>query len=264
MPEYAVIEAPSLEEISTDDMLAFRTPADITNIIGYMLYYKVYTGSDDYDDTGISDRNYFDAASYSNATVPAGENVPKQRGFFKMGQSGYYSLGKYLVEQSAIGGENTIVYIDFRELDAGIPPAIYLDADKQGNPLVELARGVRDNRSDTAEPLLDFYDDWDYNVGDDDDYEDSDLLRNNGTSGLLQYQPAHSSTDFENIRKVASPLTEHKSFPLFTDSNPDLYIAIAVHSYGQDFASGKLQDLTSQPIHLGYIVITQVSDKDRN
>ena len=78
--------------------------------------------------------------------------------------------------------------------------------------MVELARGVRDNRSDTAEPLLDFYDDWDYNVGDDDDYEDSDLLRNNGTSGLLQYQPAHSSTDFENIRKVASPLTEHKSF----------------------------------------------------
>ena len=259
LPDYAAIEAPTLVESPLENkILAFQTPTDTTNIIGYMLYYKIYSSFGDYEDTGKSDKNYFDPISYTNGEIPSGETVPKQKGFFKMGQFNYYSLGKYLIPQNAVGGGNINVYIDFSNLSDTVIPGAYLNTKRSGSPLVQLVRGIRDSRANTY--LLEFYNNWEFYDNDSDNYEDSDMLRNNNTSGLLQYQPVYSSTDYENIRKVAAPLTEHSEHPLSEGS--DLHIAIVVHSYGQDFESGKLQDLTSIPVYLGYVIIEQVSDLD--
>ncbi len=235
IPDYIAIEAPI--KVSTESSLsvAFTAPADDLYIEGYVVYYKIYAGNTDRSNVGEADVTKFSSESaYSNNEIPIGEAVPKTQGYFRMGKSEERDFNDPTIKHSDVGA-NTMVEIKFDSQNG-------VNAYANAADIESLARGVVDYRSSSH--FIPFYGDWSISS----DWIDSDLRRNTGSSGFLQYQPVDNEDDYKSIEKISTSLEELAS--ISSGSEP-IQIGIAVHAIGRDPAT--LQPLYSSPVHLGFI-----------
>ncbi len=241
IPDYIAIEAPIGASTDPSLSVAFTTPADDLYIDGYIVYYKIYTGDSDRSDTGEADATKFSSESaYSNNEIPIGEAVPKAQGYFRMGKVGENDFNEPTIIHTDVGA-NTTVTIEF-DFDTE-----EVNASVNATSIEKLARGIVDYRR-SGEPFRSFYADWSISSTPDTGWTDSDLRRNTGSSGFLQYQPVDNEDDYNSIKKISTSLEESASL---SDGNEIIQIGIAIHAVGKDPAT--LQPLYSSPVHLGFI-----------
>jgi len=273
LPQVVLLDKPKkLERVHASDgteqslpstVVAFAFPDDDTNIIGYVIYYKVYySGISDPDYINDNDKKHFDENSYigPNNEMQPGSIIPNKRGFLKLGEFGKSELGEYYI---AHNGSQKAVYIDFDPGGSGASdsnlreePIIGYDYPvTKNNKIKVLARGFidpTDVRGSTetypGDKLRSFVKDWEYDFGGD-GYNDGDLRR--GYS-LLEKQPGLT---VEVIRSCGVPYFKVRT-PV------QLRIGFVVHSYGR--IKGSLQPVTSKPVYLGDVVYSPVHDANRN
>jgi len=255
------LEAPPLPPT----VVAFAFPKNDADIIGYVIYYKVYYSSSTQDPDYWEDTKYFDENTYvgNNNEMQPGDAIPNQYGFLRIGEFGKSEFGDYDIRHN---GSQKAVYIDF---DPGGKGADGRDANLRNEPIIGydypvtednkikvLARGFIDP-TDTREAtetypgdkFRSFVNDWDYDDDDGDGYHDGDLRRGDY---LLGNQPGQT---LEHIRRSGEPF--------FQKSPPSqLSIRFVVHSYGR--TKGNLLPLTSKPVYIGDITYSPVRDADRS
>ncbi len=258
LPDYVALEAPdAYSGTLPSTVVAFTEPSD-SNIVGYALFYKIYAGSDDFDDE--DDPDWFDETSsyYSGDTeISTGDTVPNKRGFFKVGERGDDSDTMWTSYLIPAQGAGTTIYIDFDISETGTtysrlrdPPVVGVgwDGTHPTATIMELARGFRDPTS-SSDTLLEFVADWDFDDGSpDDDYNDGDLRR--GYS-KMKYQPG---TTLSDVEACGTALYD-------SPSADDIYIGFVVYSFGRD--PSILTALESKPVYLGRILYSPVDDADR-
>ena len=234
-----------------DTVIAFGLPDDDTDIIGYVIYYKVYYSASrdpDYREDG----KYFDENSYisTNDEMQPGSAIPNQRGFLKVGEYGKSEFAEYYIGHR---GNQKAIYIDFDPGGEG-----GADANDRNQPIIGydypvteknkvkvLARGFIDPRDETGNKFRSFVADWEY----DDRYHDGDLRRG---YFLLDNQPGRTE---EDIRRCGNPYFKNRS--------PDgtLRIGFVVHSYGRIQSSFK--PVTSKPVYFGDVGYSPIHDSHR-
>ena len=258
LPDYITLEAPeSYSGTLPSTVVAFTEPDD-SNIIGYALYYKIYSGLSDL--SSENDEDWFDEASshYTETDIPTGSTVPNQRGFLKAGESGNRATTMWSTSLIPAQGVGTDIFIDFdygavvsTAGDDRLEPVVGTNWD--GNipttVLMTLARGFRDPTNTSSDELLKFVADWDFNDGSPNDgYHDGDLRRG-----------------YNNISKqpgTTRAIVDSCGTPLFnTSPSSELYIGLVVHSFGYDPST--VAPLYSKPLYLGEIRYQQVNDVDR-
>lgn len=266
LPQVILLDKPKkLENVHPSDgtelplpstVIAFAFPDDDTNIIGYVIYYKVYYGGTrDPDYINDTDKRFFDENTYvgPNAEMQPGSNIPNKRGFLKLGEFGKSELGEYYI---AHNGSEQAVYIDFdpggrgaTDSDLREEPIIGYDYPvTESNKVKVLARGFIDPTD--SDKLRSFVKDWEYDFGNKvDGYHDGDLRR--GYS-LLGKQPGLT---VEVIRSCGVPYFENRR-------PSELRIGFVVHSYGR--TKGSLQPVTSKPVYFGDVVYSFVQDANRS
>jgi len=274
LPQVVLLEKPiRLERVDASDgsgsqelpstVIAFGFPDDDTNIIGYVIYYKVYYSSTE-DPDYRRDERYFDENSYSgsNEEMQPGDIIPNQRGFLRIGEFGASEFGEYDIRHN---DSQEAVYIDFDpggrgggNSDQREEPIIGYDYPvTEDNKVKTLARGFIDptDRREGTETypgtkFRSFVKDWEYDFNNRGDrYHDGDLRRG---YYLLRNQPGR---EIESIERCGTPYFQNHS-------PSQLRIAFVVYSYGR--IKGALRPITSKPVYFGYVDYSPVHDANRD
>ena len=177
LPNYEVLEAPTVYSPPGSSTVGFETPGDDT-IDGYIIYYKIYY----YGDTQIDDdEDQFDESYYSNDDLPSGTSVPESLDFYNLGFVDDTSNTSY--PHIPLTGSSHQVYFDFSQTLLRLDdPELYIDSTSYNSAIGIPARGVT-------------YDDV-YNSGDNtfkrflknyefDPYLDADLVSMKSSAGTL-------------------------------------------------------------------------------
>lgn len=282
LPEYAEISkpVPITDSGFSSAVLGFRTPADTTDITGYVLFYKIYTSNSDFNATDASNKSdvdYFDENSYisSNVDMPPGDVIPFQRGFIRIGDPnvvGTPSDNNFQISSAALSIPGTEVYIDFDYPQPGdvatdfpngqgfadrgsAPPTLMIGSYDPVDVLTELARGITDPDFTGSISYLSFVDDYDYENSDTDGHNDADLHRK------LNVTPSTNITTLISSLNTGTALVDYTP-PISPLVNGEIQIGVAVYSVGVDPAT--LQLITSKPVLLGRVRYTELRDIDRD
>ncbi len=301
LPDYSSLEKPVMmtkvdfiddpaEPDLPNTVIAFKTPVNDTNILGYSIFYKVYY-SDSADPDFILqpgappetkvDKDYFDEFTYINDNVEMqpGDTIPNQRGYLKIGIMGSSTFGEYTI---ANPGPNEAIYIDFDPDGEGasqsdpnkrLEPVIGYDYNEAATPHVFpekiLVRGFLDPADQTEYSLTSGFDkrrsglnpgktfrsfvaDWKYDRNDDNDHIfDGDLRR-------AYYVISHQPSDYGNL---GDPF--FSGDPLPATPAGDVVIGIVVFSFGRNISGGQLTAIASKPVYIGSIKYTDFHEVNR-
>jgi len=275
LPQALLLEKPiRLERVDASDsprnqelpstVIAFGFPDDDANIIGYVIYYKVYYSSTQDPDYRVDER-YFDENTYigSSTEMQPGDIIPNQRGFLRIGEFGKSEFEEYDIKHN---DSQAAVYIDFDPGGLG-----GVNSNQRGEPIIGydypvtednrvkvLARGFidpTDTRKGTATypgtKFRSFVKDWEYDFDNRGDrFNDGDLRRG---YNLLGNQPGR---EIKSIERCGTPY--------FRDRSPSqpLRIGFVVHSYGR--IKGTLRPITSKPVYFEYVDYSPVHDANRD
>jgi len=259
LPE--IISLPKPSKVNTESLglnssvLAFRTPADITNIQGYVLSYKVYYSQTDFDKEEDESKWFYENYYINeNDEMQPGPVICDQRGYIRTGElySDSDSYPSFQIVNPPVSA--TIIYIDF---DSVLNRLVM--SDESPNPIVgfeypittvrnTLVRGVIDPTSNDNSFRL-FTADWDFEDGTSgDNFNDADLRRK-----------------YNKPQSITTPLTTtdfYMSGSSFWDiaiQNPtQLIIGFVVYSYG--FDPSKFQNLYSKPVFIGAVGYSPLYD----
>ena len=259
IPENRSLEKPIVLDSSKlglySSVLAFKTPSDTTNILGYALFYKVYYSQSDFDNEQDKDK-WFDEYSYinDNDEMQPGSVIGNQRGFIPVGELGAetQSYPSYLIEDPPM--PSTTIYIDFDSIQHRL-----VISNDSPQPIVgfeypistvkyTLARGIIDPTAGSDDSFRLFVADWDYDDGQpDDNFYDADLRR--------RYDIPASN--------IPATVTEYYmgGDPFFeiADQEPTQFlIGFVAYSYGID--PSNFQILTSKPVFVGVVGYSPISD----
>jgi len=301
IPDYSSLEKPikmSFVDIVDDPaepplpaaVIAFKTPSDDTNIVGYSIFYKVYYS--DFADPDFVlqpgalpgtkvDIDYFDEYTYinNNDEMQPGDIIPNQRGYLKIGIMGSSTFGEFTIENP---GPNEAIYIDFDPDGEGaiqsdpnkrLEPVIGYDYDEVATPHVFpekiLVRGFIDPADQTKYSLTSgidkrrsglnpgntfrsFVADWKYDRNDDGDHIfDGDLRR-------AYYVLSNQPSDYQNL---GDPF--FSGDPLPATPAGDVVIGFVVYSFGRNTSGGQLLPIASKPVYIGSIKYTDFHEVNR-
>ena len=258
IPEFTSIDPPTVVDTDiSETMVAFKTPSDDKNILGYMIYYKIYTDTGNYQ----ADKTYFDSGDDS---IKPGDTDLINKGFSRVGirsNSGteLSSNAEGTIKEIGKDSDSEVIFINIDSNSSQEPKVGYLENYNSSNPLpkfetlqaldISLTRGYTDIRKDDSQ-LLSFVNDW--SVGSTkEDYFDGDLR----VPAPVRDQPGRSSN--LNSWQQLDPLYTTASIP------PELYIAFAVYTLGLEIGGGKLSFMYSQPLHLGRVSYSVIKNKVR-
>ena len=261
IPSYSHLEKPvkmSSYYSATGDgvtLVGFTTPSNDTNILGYNIFYKIYSQD---DSTEIEeDENYFDENYYidDNTEMETGDKIPNKRGFIKLGEYGesatvnFFNTPYYLLHP----GAGIPVYIDFNPTnvsddlsgDNRAQPVITLNAPGDSNKIKTIARGFRDSASYPDDKFLPFVNDWNFESNVTGSSVDGDLIR---AYYLRSRQPASESVSGSAIFDQTVGV--------------DIIIGFAAYSTGLDVTGGNFAKIDSKPVFLGFILYPAANDTD--
>jgi len=250
-------------------VIAFRTPSNDANILGYSIFYKVYY-SDSVDPDFISqavgdkdDKDYFDEYTYinDNQEMQPGDYIPNERGYLRIGELGKNTFQEYIIGHP---GPDEAIYIDFDPNETGIS-----NPDNRDEPLIgynfknstphvtavkKLARGFADPTENSDNSFRSFVNDWDFDLNDDGDkFHDFDLRR-----GYYLLKDQLPPVSLETIQDVGTP--HFISIP-----SGDMTIGFVVYSFGRDISGGTIQPIVSKPVYIGDIKYSPINDtQDRD
>lgn len=267
LPDTLSLDKPEIVSVTSNKVLAFITPDDTTNILGYTVYYKVYFSQTDFDNEQ-DESVWFDEGTYINSDdeMQPGPVIPNQRGYIRVGNyaPGSTSAPSYESYQIENPGNSTTMYINFDSGGAGVfdenspMPIVHLGYPVITTVLNTLVRGVNDDtdtnlafRSFVKNPLNpgSAAGDWDYVNSDTDGFYDGDLRRK------------RNLTSTNDVTSMTSYLMSGEPFAgLPTPS--DLIIGIVVHSFGLDPVN--LQPLYSKPVYVGTVGYSPLTDTSRS
>jgi hypothetical protein len=261
IPSYSYLEKPvkmSSYYSATGDgvtLVGFTTPSNDTNILGYNIYYKIYSQD---DSTEVEDdEKYFDENYYidDNTEMQTGDKIPNKRGFIRIGEFNVSADSSYLNRQFSIEhpGAGIPVYIDFDPSDTDDAggadnrdqPVIAENAPGNANKIMTIARGFRDSGNNPDDNFLSFVNDWNLESDISGSTVDGDLKR---AYYLLSRQPAS-----ENISGT-------EIFSSYT--GVDILIGFAAYSTGLDITGGTFAKIDSKPVFLGFILYPAADDTE--
>ncbi len=241
-------------------VLAFRTPADTTDIQGYALYYKIYYGQSDF----IAEKDeslWFDEGFYinDNSEMQPGEVICNERGFIRVGElnADTSSYPAFLITSPPL--PSTIVYIDFDSIQHRLGMS-----DDSPDPIVgfvypittiqkTLVRGIIDPTAGTDDSFRSFISDWDFDDGSPaDNFHDADLRRRHNKPQSIA--KPDETTDFY--------LSGEPHYNIEENQIPTQWIiGFVVFSYG--FDPSNFQQLYSKPEFIGAVGYSPINDTNR-
>jgi len=297
LPDYSSLEKPVMmtkvdfvddpaEPDLPNTVIAFKTPVNDTNILGYSIFYKVYYSDTEDPDFILQpgalpetkvDKDYFDEFTYINDNVEMqpGDYIPNQWGYLKIGEVGSSVFGEYTIEHP---GPGEAIYIDFDPDGEGasqsdsnqrLEPVIGYDYNGTLSPHVTaiktLARGFIDPNDGSTYSLTtgiderpsglnpggdtfrSFVNDWMFDRNNDNDHVfDGDLRR---AYNILSNH--NQPSDYQNL---GDPF--FSGDPLPATPTGDVIIGFVVYSFGRNISGGQFSSIASKPVYIGDIKYT--------
>jgi len=257
------IDDPLMPELS-NTVIAFKTPVNDTDILGYSIFYKVYYSDTTDPDFALQpgalpgtkvDIDYFDEYTFinNNDEMQPGDYIPNERGFLRVGEFDKNTFEEFYINHP---GPDEAIYIDFDPTGEGVS-----DSNLRKDPIIgydfpvstvkTLARGYTDPTDSLSNMFRRFVADWDFDLNDSgDQFNDGDLRRG---YYLLSNQIAPST--LEEI--------EASGEPFYTNGMPsggDMIIGFVVYSFGRDISGGSFSPIASKPVYFGDIKYTPLHD----